>query len=372
MIGEKQNINKKHYFCTQNTVMPYIFTNDIPIDKNNSFNAIRIICCLAVVFGHCLTLSGQGDYGQRFFLNFSINTFFILSGFFVTRSYLLHFCNVSVFSFFKHRALRIFPSYLCAVLFCAILPYFFCPSTVCQYFLSLTFWKYLFCNILTLNFLCPSPVSASGGALFGLPINGALWTIKIEVAFYLALPLIIWGWSRMKTIRSKNIFLAVLYILSVTWDASLNHIGAETGNKFIILLAHQFPAFISFFVAGGWFALNYQYARHIENRIVIPALLLFIGGHLLHTDVLQPATLTIIILWLGFHTPFLSPIGQNRDLSYEIYLFHCPIIVILARCGWFAHSFIGGCLSALAITIPLALVVWHISSKTKLFYTKGS
>jgi peptidoglycan/LPS O-acetylase OafA/YrhL len=365
MVGEKQNINKKYYFCTQNTVMPNIFTNDIPIDKSNSFNAIRIICCLAVALEHCFSLSGNEFQELSFYKNISLNTFFILSGFFVTRSYLLHFCNVSVFSFFKHRALRIFPSYLCAVLFCAILPYFFCPSTVCQYFLSLTFWKYLFCNILTLNFLCPSPVPLNGGGLFGLPINGALWTIKIEVAFYLALPLIIWGWSRMKTIRSKNIFLAVLYILSVTWDASLNHIGTETGNKFIVLLAHQFPAFISFFVAGGWFALNYRYARHIENRIVIPALLLFIGGHLLHTDVLQPATLTIMILWLGFHTPFLSPIGQNRDLSYEIYLFHCPIIVILAHCGWFAHSFIGGCLSSLAITIPLALVVWHISAKTK-------
>jgi hypothetical protein len=66
MVGEKQNINKKYYFCTQNTVMPNIFTNDIPIDKNNSFNAIRIICCLAVVFETLPhTYLGKVNYGQE-------------------------------------------------------------------------------------------------------------------------------------------------------------------------------------------------------------------------------------------------------------------------------------------------------------------
>ena len=126
----------------------------------------------------------------------------------------------------------------------------------------------------------------------------------------------------MKTIRSKNIFLAVLYILSVTWDASLNHIGAETG-KVHYSAGTSVSRFHFFFVAGGWFALNYRYARHIENRIVIPALLLFIGGHLLHTDVLQPATFTIMILWLGFPHSILSSIGQNRDFPTR-FIFSLP------------------------------------------------
>ena len=117
----------------------------------------------------------------------------MVSGFLITLSY--ERCH-SLWSFYVRRVFRLYPMYLCVVLIqtaimLALLPdgpFSEVPSTV----------RYLATNMLLANFLQYD----IGGVLSGLRnpgINPSLWTLKIEIGFYLIVPLIYaatrrWGW----------------------------------------------------------------------------------------------------------------------------------------------------------------------------------
>lgn len=70
-----------------------------------------------------------------------------------------------------------------------------------DYFTGVGFWKYIFWNTLMLNFMCP----ILPGVFNGNPVNGALWTIKVEIGFYLILPVLISVLDRLRT-KQKRIF----------------------------------------------------------------------------------------------------------------------------------------------------------------------
>lgn len=152
------------------------------VQKENGFTAIRIFCALIVVYEHFIILTGV-NLPMFELRGIAVNVFFILSGFWVTRSL---YTSKSLLEFYKKRVKKIFPAYLTVVFAAAILLVFISTLTIRQYFTDSGFWKYLVANISTLNFIHPS----LPGVFNGEPVNGSLWTIKVELGFYIILPLI--------------------------------------------------------------------------------------------------------------------------------------------------------------------------------------
>lgn len=140
---------------------------NINLPERTAFNALRLFCCLIVIAGHCLDLSGLSQvFLFRKFLDMHscVCVFFILSGFFVTRSYLQRKeGGEGVKAFYKRRAVKILPPYYATVLLCALGFFFLSECSARKYFLSGQFWKYLFWNSVFLNFICVSPVPKCGG-----------------------------------------------------------------------------------------------------------------------------------------------------------------------------------------------------------------
>lgn len=156
------------------------------VSKQNSFHFIRLVCCLIVIYEHSVGLSG-GGYLNLQLASTAVATFFILSGFWVAIS-LLH--SESIKEYTIKRIKKIFPPYITVVIVFALLLSVFSTLSPKDYFLNAGFWKYLLANLSTLNFLQTS----LPGVFEGLPlkgaVNGALWTIKVELAFYLVLPIL--------------------------------------------------------------------------------------------------------------------------------------------------------------------------------------
>lgn len=161
--------------------MKYI-APDLP--KQNSFTLIRLVCCLLVIFDHTWQISGvNSHWATGFGERLSVPVFFILSGFWVTRSFLY---SPSLGIYAKKRFAKIFPMYWIVVVTFAFAFSFFSGMNAREYFFSRQFLKYLAANVSTLNFLCINP----NGIFLPYGVNGALWTIKVEVAFYVSLPLV--------------------------------------------------------------------------------------------------------------------------------------------------------------------------------------
>lgn len=83
------------------------------IPHDNAFNAIRLFCCLIVIILHSLVLS-QTNTGVNFLFDAhtAVCVFFILSGFWVTKSLLT---SSDIKTYFKKRAKRILPLYYTVV-----------------------------------------------------------------------------------------------------------------------------------------------------------------------------------------------------------------------------------------------------------------
>lgn len=60
----------------------------IVVPKENAFNFLRLICALIVIYEHSVLLSGSKILPCMGLREIAVNVFFILSGFWVTQSYL--------------------------------------------------------------------------------------------------------------------------------------------------------------------------------------------------------------------------------------------------------------------------------------------
>ncbi len=164
--------------------------------KDNSFNFLRLMCCLIVIYEHCVVLSGVNlpCYDLR---GIAVNVFFILSGFWVTLSF---FKSDSVKKYVAKRAKKILPQYWLVVLVCAVGLSAFSVLPLREYFCNASFYKYLVANIFTLNFIHPNLPGVFEGLALNGSVNGSLWTIKVEIGFYILLPFIVFV---VKNLREK-------------------------------------------------------------------------------------------------------------------------------------------------------------------------
>lgn len=291
---------------------------NIEIPKENAFNAIRLILCIVIVLMHTL---GNVGISNKYLLDghMAVCGFFIISGFWVTKSY---FTSESIWHFFKKRIKKIFPMYYISIIGFSIICFYFSNLSPKEYF-EIEYVKYIFCNGVFLNFLHPS----LPGCFEGNAVNGALWTIKIEIGFYIILPVLIYLWKKIKSQIAKNIYFLILYIISITYNLILKTFAVRWNIPY--QLSYQLPGFISFFVSGMFIYLNLNLFLKLKNWLIIPSVIIFFLRYLTNTEILFPAAFAIIIVWSAIFLGFLSFVGKEIDFSWGIYLFHFPIIQIL-------------------------------------------
>ena len=240
------------------------FISSVNVLKDNAFNFLRLVCCLIVIYEHCVVLSGVNFpcYDLR---GIAVNVFFILSGFWVTQSFLK---SGSIKNYAIKRCKKILPQYWLVVLICAVGLSVFSALPLHKYFISGSFYKYLAANIFTLNFIHPNLPGVFEGLALNGSVNGSLWTIKIEIGFYILLPFIVFA---VKSLREKFngggyecIVLAALYLLSVLYEVFMPFVTEKTSLP--SSLNNQLPAFISYFASGIAFAF---YGERLFPRLKV-------------------------------------------------------------------------------------------------------
>ena len=157
-------------------------------DRNNSFNAVRLLAAAAVFVTHIFLIAPIGSHHQpldntAFDLGqLAVNVFFFLSGLMLSRSYAL---KPHLSTFLAARMLRIFPGLLvCGALTAWVIVPFSTTLPLPEYFSSPSTWLY--------PLLVPvwfSQTGLPGAFLFGMEpgqINIPLWTVKYELIAYIA------------------------------------------------------------------------------------------------------------------------------------------------------------------------------------------
>ena len=326
------------------------------LPKRNNFDHLRHFLALGVFLFHLAELSRHDAFS--FFRTFispavAVHSFFIISGFLIFMSFER---SSSVKRYLGKRFRRIAPGYIAVVLLCFL---FLAPLSnlpLQAYYTSPESFRFLAANLSTLNFLHPT----LPGVFEDNPIhavNGALWTIKVEVLFYLSVPLIALAGRRWGMTRT----LVLLFALSLLYTYTMETLAAK--DPFYKLLAHQFPAQLLFFAAG---ALLYYHLEKFK-RFATAALILAVAGFF--TQKFFPAlplyalSLSLIVIYLAVVFPYMGHIARHGDLSYGIYIWHFPLIQSFVALGYFdTHPWLAFWILSLLVVL-FSWLSWHLVEK---------
>lgn len=333
----------------------------IVVPRENAFNFLRLICALIVIYEHSVLLSETEVLPCLELRGIAVNVFFILSGFWVTQSYLR---SSSVKEYAKKRCNKIFPLYFTVVILSAILLVFFSNLPAKEYFTDSGFYKYLIANFFTLNFIHPTLPGVFEGLALGGSVNGSLWTIKIELGFYIILPIIVFIIDKASKNHRKygSIVLCFLYILSVMYEVFMPVITKKTFLP--PSLDNQLPAYISYFVSGMLIVENWEQFFKKLNILVIPSLIVFTICTIFEIPILsslfKPITLCLIVMWMAFRFKLFYSVGRRKDYSYSMYLVHYPLIMCFVSLSLFEKNWLFAFVCILGLTFLISYILEKI------------
>lgn len=331
-----------------------IIPNFNSIDKNN-FDGVRILLALIVVFAHIFALTKAPNiwwFDNIFDSNFAVKGFFSISGFLITKSYIN---SRSLKEYFEKRMRRIYPAYLASIFLCLFIGLITTRLTELEFLQSNQTLKYIFANITFLNFIQPTLPAVFEGNNVQV-MNGSLWTIKIEVALYGILPVIIYIFQRYGSSKGS----LFVFALSVTWVYFF--VFLYTGAKGEEI-ARQFPGQLSFFTLGMLYAINKKILYNVKYIALVGLVLIFFTNDPLWRVVIDPVAYSSIVIYLSTDACKNLGFGRHGDISYGIYLYHFPIIQLLIYYRVFEFNLLFGILVTFISTLIMAIASWNFVEK---------
>jgi peptidoglycan/LPS O-acetylase OafA/YrhL len=323
----------------------------------NRFDLIRLALASAVFAYHAIVLSALSpmsgfERAWGHVAEIAIQGFFIVSGALVAGSLVR---SQSLADYAGKRVRRLYPAYA-AVIFIPALISLLMGGTVGGVA------EYVGANLVFLNFLSPDLPGLFEGNRFS-EVNGALWTLKIEVLFYLVLPLI--GWMLRVMRGAQWIVLLGLYAVGEGWRQC---VPVFLDRDFAPEIARQLPGQLAFFASGIALWQVWDRARARPLRFGVVGLLLTLLSFL-HPwlEPLRAAGLAGIIASIAFLPGPALNAARFGDISYGVYITHFPILQGLVMAGAFAalgHA-VGFALSVLFVAAA-SYALWHLVERPAL------
>lgn len=322
--------------------------------RTNNFDLIRFVLASIVVFFHACVLSQSEPLS--FLLRFisssmAVKGFFVVSGYLIFRSWE---GSRDALDYSTKRVRRIYPGYAAVVLGAALIGAAATPLPLQECF-SAAWCKYVIANLLFMNFLEPN----LPGLFTGNPVaavNGALWTLKIEVMFYAVVPALAWVMRRCGPVRGG----LIIYASAVVYTPWMLHLAGTTGNDLFRILSYQLPGQLSFFIVGAVLYYKEESVRRwlLPGAVIaIPALA--VGGPVF-TLLFEPLLLGVIVIYFAIAFPHLGNFGRFGDFSYGIYIIHFPVLQWLVWKGYFVQAPFASLLLGWGVILIAAFLSWHL------------
>ncbi len=308
------------------------------------FDYLRVGLALYVFVWHCLSIpdpdSGRFVYAGWFgpFQRSALPMFFALSGFLVAGS----FERNSLAKFVALRALRIVPALAVEVAISAVvIGVAFTNLPLAEYFTSPMFWAYFLNIVGDVHYTLP-------GVFDGMRINTQLWTLPYELQCYLALVVVsALGLAKRRALLlsvTLSVCLAMTY-LSVAGDLMNNGPAAPR-----LTLTLSFLCGVSLYLFKDKAPLRYDLllASLVAGYCVL---------YFKNLAFLAPAPLAYVTVFVGLLRLPKIPFG---DLSYGVYLFHCPILVSLYNMSGRSADWRLLLALGLPLTLACAKLSWNL------------
>lgn len=337
--------------------------------RPNNFDLLRLLAAFQVVYCHtCWHLditTGVGNPALAWFINWfpGVPIFFTISGFLISRSWER---TDDWRDYATKRILRIYPALWVQLAVGILLAASFgviTPAVV----MSGSFFAWIAAQTTCVQFYNPAFMRG-----FGLGVlNGSLWTIPVELGFYLSLPVVYAVVVNRLRRRSADICLAAMSLASFAYwfylSAHANPQSTWTKLQMVSPIPHLYM-----FLLGVILQRNFEQIRpYLENKapywFAAFAVCMFTlnpwgKDELSHwpvSVVLGRILLAMTVLSFAFSWRSLSErLLRGNDISYGVYLYHAFLINTLVQIGWKGEQW-HLAVVALGTTI-LAFLSWRL------------
>ena len=312
--------------------------------RENNFDILRLILAIVVVFFHAGAISGSPELNwlsDAFSGHLAVEGFFAISGFLIFASYER---STSLKDYYLKRGGRILPGYWLATIFCLAIAF----SEGCFHV-----GKFLLGNLTFMNFIQPW-IPGLWETNPSNIVDGALWTLKIEVMFYVAVPLIVWVCRKLR----RDAVLWTLFALSIVYRVALAPQHED--------LSLQLPGQLSFFMIGALVHYHQKLFYKYGWWLMAGAGALFALHKLTGWFAPRPAAVATLILGAALLLPVVKGPARWGDFSYSTYVLHWPILQLVVAAGVFAlHPWGAMALVFLVIAVG-AVISWFLVEKPAL------
>ncbi len=301
-------------------------TGKIEFRKNN-FDLLRLLAATQVIVDHYfqhLNIPISNFSTKLLYLFPGVPVFFVISGYLISASYER---NSKLTTYVRNRALRIFPG-LWTCIFVTILVFtvtgvsFSNKEVVAWLPAQLTGFIYT-----------PKFLSNYG---FG-SYNGSLWTIPLELQFYILLPFCYLITPKKRTYYWLLPLLALFIGLNLVssnlnFSPQVNKLLSYTFipnfylflTGFILQRSNIFRSAAIYNKAPYWVIAYITFSLLLQDHMNFPAFL-----------VLKNLLLSVCIISMAYSAPGLAKkLLKDNDISYGIYIYHGLILTVIVQEKW--------------------------------------
>jgi len=302
--------------------------------RENNFDLLRIFAASQVMVSHAIAhldiAPRGGGWPMTLLYAFpGVPIFFVISGFLISASYER---STSLGSYCRNRVLRIFPGLWCCILATVVV------AACCGFgFMHRGAFVWLAAQ------LAGAIYTPAFLAHFGMgSYNGSLWTIPVELQFYIALPLVYWllsagrGWISGRLILVWAIFVAVGLAASGLAAVPGEGMAEPLPHK---LLRYSFLPQFFLFMTG---VVMQRYRLH-EARWIAGKGLWWLAAYLACVCLMPassvahvPATLLlgVVAVSMAYTAPRTAQRWlRGNDISYGVYIYHGLLINLFLEWG---------------------------------------
>lgn len=334
--------------------------------RRNNFDLLRLFAASQVLLFHGmehlhLTVAGRPLEVLFALLKLfpGVPVFFVISGFLISMSFER---NPRLWDFARNRFLRIYPALW--VCFCVgILSLFlagYWPSRMPHVAHAV---PWILAQLSIGQFYNPTFLRGYGVGV----INGSLWTIPVELEFYLLLPLVYWG-CRLLRSRRNGALLALLLAFAAFHVVFFHAYGQHRQAIALKLVSVSVLPYLYTFLVGVLIQRNFaRIERWLRGRaliwlvayVALAAALDRLGMRTVGNN-LNPLSF-LVLAATTISCAYTAPGWSRRllghfDISYGTYIYHMIIINLLVAeglVGEFRYLFV-----AMVVTYLVAIASW--------------
>lgn len=302
---------------------------------NNNFTPLRMICAIAVLYGHSWGLSlgiALGTDPISYYLlptygrslpSLAVEIFFVISGFLVCASYSK---KNNVILFVRARFFRIYPGLVVAVLFCILLGAAVTTLSLSEYFHSKALWDYFKFNSMLINGLNFDLPGVFAKNPYPSVVNGSLWSLPYEVWLYVSLAIL----GSLQVINARATYNLFLILVSLAYLQQ-----APENLLFLKEKMHVELAF--FFMLGSFLYINREFIDiSLKSLLILLTIyysLQFIFlAHEIHFFIyMKCICISYFVILIAYHPALrIKSLDKIADVSYGIYIYAFPIQQLIA------------------------------------------